>query len=118
MIDKQNPIKKHLYTFVKIVIAIISVPVILIVLDRYANWSAEREAQVFCDAIEPGSDISLAITKFEKKVGKKDALHYRSAEDNVHTFLFPGFMFDKADCSVSVTPDGKTISKYSQMLYD
>jgi hypothetical protein len=29
----------------------------------YVNWSAERKATKFCDAIEIGSDISAAIGK-------------------------------------------------------
>ena len=118
IVNKKDPVRRRYSMFVKSAFAIISVPVILIALVEYINWSAEREAQAFCDAIEPGSDISLAVTKFEEKLGKRGALHYGSVEDKGHTFLFPGFMFDKAVCGVSVASDGKAISKYSQMQYD
>jgi hypothetical protein len=33
----------------------------------YLNWSAERKATKFCDAIEIGSDISVAIGKAKYK---------------------------------------------------
>jgi hypothetical protein len=78
---------------------------------RYLDWSADRTAKAFCDAIKPGSEIASAI---EHAKGKK--ILYGSS--GAYTFYFPGTMFNKAVCTVSVDQAGKVTSKSSEMEYD
>ncbi|NHZ44669.1 hypothetical protein [Massilia aquatica] len=95
----------------------------------YANASAEKEAWNFCERMPLGSDIHSEIEKFEKDIGyhkvpggRVSASHYGFPEagfaNNKHTFIFKGFMLDKAYCDVSLTDDGKIIGKNSFIQYD
>lgn len=111
---KKNSFNK----IMKIVLFVILILSIFPAIVSYSNWSAENEAKALCDDIEIGLNVSPVITKFEKKIGKKNTLHYEFDEGNGHRFLFPGFMFDKAQCTVQLNKNGKIISKYSEMLYD
>jgi hypothetical protein len=118
MTAAQNHKAKGLKKFVKIAIAgtalIIAIPGILITLCWYVNWAAERDARAFCDEIELGEDISIAI----KKAGLKKILDGKWADPPNHTFYFPGMIFDKAVCEVSVNNKGRVVSKASQMEWD
>ena len=93
-------------------------PGVLILYIFLANWNAERRARAFCEEIQVGSDISVAIKRFEKEIGKPDILHYGGSESKGEDFLFLGAMLDKADCSVATDEQGKVISKITYMLYD
>ena len=84
----------------------------------YPNWAAEKNAKNFCSRIEPGSDISLAIVKFEREISKSSALHYGSSKQKEHVFIFKGFMFDKAYCIVVEDANNKVVAKNSFMQYD
>lgn len=121
--------KRIIYTLIKLVVAIALLLGGMASCNYYLAWSAERKAQAFCDSIAPGSDISLAIARVDdesgyKKVdgGKVSALHYGFPEegfaDYSHTFLFPAFGFDKAYCDVTLTKDGKVVSKNSYFQAD
>lgn len=95
----------------------------------YANESAEKDAWYFCERMSLGSDIAAGIEKFEKATGYKkapggkvSALHYGFPQEgfakNKHTFIFKGFMLDKAYCDVSLTADGKITGRNSYFQYD
>lgn len=97
---------------------------------HYPNWTAERAARAFCTGVRPGADMSAIIHQFEIDVGferspnsKVSVRHYGFpdpgfAKDS-HTFVFPGFMLDKAECIIGVDKDGKATSmKHIEMLYD
>lgn len=77
----------------------------------FPNWAAERRAREFCGEISIGSDISAVTAKAnDRKIfwGKNGG----------YTFYFPGMIFDKAVCEVSVGRDGKVISRISEMEND
>jgi hypothetical protein len=77
----------------------------------YLNWSAEKKANAFCADIVIGSDISLATQKANR-------LGISFGSYKGYTFYFPGTMFTKAICSVSVDQAGKVVSKAYEMEYD
>jgi hypothetical protein len=75
------------------------------------NWVAERRARAFCDQIPFGSDISVAVSRAnDKKI--------LWGSNRFYTFYFPGLIFDKAVCNVSVTEDGKVKSKGALLEID
>ena len=77
----------------------------------YGNWSAERRAREFCDAIPIGSSISTAIARAEKhKVVWVLGRFY--------TFIFPAAFFDKAVCEVEVDQRGTVVKKGAVMEHD
>ena len=65
----------------------------------------------FCDDVKPGSDIALAV----ERAKSKNILYGFSTD---YTFYFPGTMFTKAVCTVSVDRSEKVTSKSSEMEYD
>src|SRR4051812_5638674 len=77
----------------------------------YANWSAERRARAFCDAIPVGSSISGAITR-----ANLEKLHWGS--EKFYRFYFPGAFFDKAVCDAEVDNAGRVLRKASEIQYD
>jgi hypothetical protein len=91
-----------------VIVAVLGTPVACV---YYLNWSAERKAKAFCDDVAIGSDISLAIEKAKDK-----KLLYGDYQG--YTFYFPGMVFDKAVCEVSIDPSRKVTSKHSEMEYD
>ena len=95
----------------KLALALLALCGVLIAGIYYVNWSAEKKAKLFCDEILVGSDVSLAINR--AKQGKIFYGDYRG-----FTFYFPGFVFDKAVCAVTVDSDRKVTSKGSEMEYD
>lgn len=129
MSDQENPGKKIFYTFLKIVLFIISLSVILFMLVAYSIWSAERDANVFCDKIALGADIVPIIRQFEKQTGferkpgdKVSARHYgfpdEGFDNDGHTFLFPALMFSNAYCQIALTENGKVKSKIAYFQAD
>ena len=77
----------------------------------YANRSAERRSREFCDGISIGSDIYTATVR----ANSRKILWGRAGG---YTFYFPGFIFDKAVCEVTVNQDGKVVSKSAEMEND
>ncbi|MDQ1834515.1 hypothetical protein [Massilia scottii] len=129
MLSLSESKKDVVYSVLKVAIGIIVVPGAALAFVWYSNWSAERSARVYCDGIQLGSDISVQIEKFEKNIGYKkesggkvSVRHYGFPQERFpmgqHTFLFYGFMFDKAYCDVSLSPDGKVTAKNSFIHYD
>lgn len=129
MFNLSEPKKDVVYSLVKCVIGILIVPGAILAFVGYANWSADRAAQVYCDGIPLGSDISVEIEKFENRIGYKkepggkvSVRHYGFPDagfpKDSHTFIFNGFMFEKAYCDVALSPDGKVKSKISGFQYD
>ena len=113
----------------KVAITLITVISSVALLILYSNWSAEKDAQSFCHGVPLGSDITVEIMKFETKIGDKlepggkvSVRHYGFPEEGFpkghHSFLFKGFMFEKAYCDVSLDENGKVVSKRSYMQYD
>jgi hypothetical protein len=100
---------------VKIVLAIILVVIIfcgaVVASIFYANRSAERRSREFCDEISIGSDISTATVRANSR-------KILWGHEDRYTFYFPGFIFDKAVCEVTVNQHGKVISKSAEMEYD
>jgi hypothetical protein len=86
-----------------------AIPVALGLFIIGADWWGHRQAQEFCDGIEPGSDISAAVRAFEGRVGKPGVLHDGDASG--HLFMFKGFMFDKSYCSIALSAEGKVTRK-------
>jgi hypothetical protein len=77
----------------------------------YGNWSAERKARAFCDAIPIGSAISAAIATAEKE-------KVLWGKGRFYTFFFPGSFFDKAVCEVEVDKYGKAVKKGATIEHD
>lgn len=124
-----SPNERIYRTLVKAAITLSCVPGLLFGYIWYANWTAESEARVFCERTRLGADIGFTVIEFEHEIGyrkvpggKVSVRHYGFPEQGFakdkHTFLFNGFMFDKAYCDVSLNPDGKIIGKQSFILYD
>jgi hypothetical protein len=78
----------------------------------YINWRAERSARAFCGAILIGSEIGTATST------AKDAKIFFGESGGQYTFYFPGVIFDKAVCEVSVSKEGKVISRKAEMEWD
>jgi len=96
-----------------------AIAVVLLLLGAWVAYvlkstsSAERNAQQFCDEITVGSDVGPAVAKAEDR-----KLLY-GLHEQTYTFYFPtDTLFDKAICQVSVSSDGKVLSKGSVMEYD
>ena len=93
-------------------------PIGIFAFGYYLNWSAENDARKFCDAIALGSDVTIAITKFEQRVGEKGVLHYSTTKEKGETFIFPGLVMDRAYCGVALDENGKVIAKHSELTHD
>lgn len=101
---------------VALALAVAALPGLAVGFILYANWSAEQAAKSFCARAEVGSDIALATSRFQGGSERSAVLHQE--RQGVHDFIFRGFMFDKAYCSIAVAPDGKIKSRRAYMLYD
>lgn len=81
----------------------------------YLNWSAERDAEVFCNRISYQSPISDAILKAEQ-IGLKH--HYWLDNKMGYSFVFHGFVMGKAYCNVILTKEGTVTSKTTEFQDD
>ncbi|MBL8487406.1 MAG: hypothetical protein JNK22_09990 [Rhodocyclaceae bacterium] len=68
----------------------------------HLNSRAERAAREFCAAIPPSSPVAAAIARAD---GMK-LRHYANREGHEHVFMFPGWVFNWANCRVALHPDG------------
>jgi hypothetical protein len=79
------------------------------------NWNAEKKAGAFCESVKRGADVSAMAANFEKNLEKSAGeriLQYDADDASSHTFLFEGFMFDKAACRVAMDKDRKAVSAH------
>jgi hypothetical protein len=74
------------------------------------NWNAEQKARAFCDGVKRGADVAAMAANFDKSAGEQHILHYEADDASSHTFLFEGFIFDKAACRVVMDKDHKAVS--------
>ncbi|HEX7641831.1 MAG TPA: hypothetical protein VF472_06410 [Burkholderiaceae bacterium] len=78
------------------------------------NWNAEKRAKSFCQAVKSGADVAVMVGNFEKGLeqgaGERRILHYEAEDASSHTFLFEGFMFDKAACRVAMDKSHRAVS--------
>ena len=86
--------------------------VALIAFSHYSNWSAERKARAFCEAIPIGSAISSASARAENEKVRW------GSENRYYRFFFPGAFLDKGVCDVDVDEHGVVVRKASSMVYD
>jgi hypothetical protein len=77
----------------------------------YLDWSAKRKANEFCARIDLGSAITVVTAKASR-------LGILYGSDAGYTFYFPGTMFNKAICAVSVDNTGNVVSKVVEIEYD
>jgi hypothetical protein len=103
MRDSRNSVKKIGFAVGKVALVIVVVLGAIVACVSYLNWSAERKATKFCDEIEIGSDISVAIRKAKDK---KD--YYGDSQQ--YTFYYWGMVFDKAICEVSIEERQRPVS--------
>ena len=80
--------------------------------------TAEYRAQSFCDDIPVGSEIRLAVQRFEGATGKPDVRHYADSAAMSHVFVFPFSFDDRAYCQVRLDSSGRVVSKQTFTLYD
>lgn len=85
----------------------------IVVVGRYSDWSAERNAHAFCDAIPIGSAISSAIAR-----AKDGSVRWWAPQERYYRFLFPGAFFEQAVCDVEVDQHGSVVRKAAEMQYD
>jgi hypothetical protein len=111
MNDSRIVLRRFALLFGKVAFAIVAVLGTMVACVSYLNWSAESKARAFCDSVAIGSDISLAVERAKDK-----KLLYGDYQG--YTFYFPGLMFDKAVCQVSIDSNRKVTSKHSEMEYD
>jgi len=74
------------------------------------NWHARKQAEEFCSGIKRGADLTALAAGFDKAAGEQHILHYEADDGASHTFLFEGFMFDKAACRVAMDKNRKAVS--------
>ena len=111
MSDSRTSIKKLVFLLGEIAFIIVAALGAILACISYPNWSAEGEAREFCEKSDIGSDISLATERAKDK-----KLLY--GDSRGCTFYFPGLVFDKAVCEVSVDSNRKVTAKHSEMEYD
>jgi hypothetical protein len=80
----------------------------------YPDWKAERQARQFCNAAEPGSDVSIAISR----AAGMGIQHTESDDHAWHGFWFHGTWTDEASCWISVDRQRRVVSTRVQMFYD
>ena len=80
--------------------------------------TTEYRAQSFCDSIPAGSEIRLAVARFEGSTGKPDVRHYADSAAMSHVFVFPFSFEDRAYCQVRLDSSGHVVSKQTFTLYD
>lgn len=103
--------KKYLKAIAAIIAVIVLGFAFFLTVVFYGNWSAERRAREFCDAIPIGSSISTVIARAEKE-------KVLWGLGRFYTFFFPGTFFDKAVCEVEVDQLKRVAKKGSVMEYD
>ena len=81
-----GPVRRRL---LKLFIAIAAMPLLAVGSCEALIKTAEWRAQSFCDGIPLGSDIGLAIHRFEGTTGKPDVRHYSQSNGAGHSFVFP-----------------------------
>jgi hypothetical protein len=108
MNDSRSSVKKIVFAVGKVALVVVLALGVIVACGSYLNWSAERKATKFCDAIAIGSDISAAIGKVKDK---KDFY----GDSHQYTFYFWGMVFDKAVCEVSVDSNRKVTAKHLEM---
>ena len=73
----------------------------------FMNDRAERRAAAFCDGVAPGSPVADAI----ERATLQEIRHYTLRETPGEVFLFPGWVFNMAECRVDV--QGGVVTKKS-----
>jgi hypothetical protein len=111
MSESRHSVKKFVFLVGKVALGLLDAFGAMVACVFYINWSAERNARKLCDAIEIGSDISVATQKVKDK-----RLDYGDSQG--YTFYFWGMVFDKAVCEVSIDQNRKVTAKHSEMEYD
>lgn len=102
----------------KVGLAIAAIPLLAVGSCEALIKITEWRAQSFCDGIQLGSDIGLAIQRFEGSTGKPDVRHYSQSNGAGHSFVFPFTIEDRAYCDVSLDPGGHVVAKRTYTLYD
>ena len=108
-----NPVPPRL---LKGLIGVAALPLLVLASCEAQIRTAEYRAQSFCAGIPLGSDVRLALQRFEATTGKPDVRH--PADGNAHVFLFPSSFNDRAYCQVTPDGPGHVVSKGTFTLYD
>lgn len=74
----------------------------------FLNQRAERHAAAFCDGVAISSPVAEAVTR-AKSMGIR---LYHSDDMPGEVFLFPGWLFNMAECRVE-TLDGRITKKWT-----
>lgn len=80
--------------------------------------TTEYRAQSFCDGIPVGSEIHVAVQRFEGVTGEPDVRHYADSAAMSHVFAFPFSFDDRVYCQVKLDSSGRVVSKQTFTLYD
>lgn len=99
------------YGLIKVILSVCALLAVVVGLVFYLDWSAARKARAFCDEVDLGTPISLAVAKAKDK-------NILQGTEQGYTFYFPGSMFNKAVCRVSEDTDHDVIAKHSEMERD
>ncbi len=67
----------------------------------FLNARAERRAAEFCAGIAPSSPVAEAVAR----AAQAEIRHYATQDRTVEVFLFPGWIFNFAECRVEA-PEG------------
>lgn len=102
----------------KILLAMVIVLGLIMAIPEFMNRRAEASAQAFCTELKPGSEIAWAVARFETAEGGRDSMHYAGADGKSHSFVFPGFVFDRAYCEVELDANGKVKAVQAVFRYD
>jgi hypothetical protein len=98
--------------FIGLVVCLFGLPLGSAVL---INLLAEGQAQAFCDASKPGSTISAALARADQQ---GLPFHHEGVDGRQHTFVFRGFVMDKAYCDVFFDERGVIQSTQVQFQHD
>lgn len=77
------------------------------------NWSAEKKAGAFCESIKRGTDVTALAANFQKNAGEQHIVQYEAEDASSHTFLFEGFLLDRAACRVTMDGGHKAVSVHT-----
>jgi hypothetical protein len=81
----------------------------------YINYAARQDATRFCEEITMGETLGLVGARYEKQGGQFQHADNRGLG---YTFVFPGFVMDKAYCDIGLDHNGQVISKHSYLQAD
>ena len=104
------------------ILALLALPTSCVTWGIVANPLAEHQARAFCDGLPIGADLAPRVAAFDREHpganGRVSVRHYANEQPPGHVFMFPGFLRDKAYCTVETDARGQVVSRKAFFLAD